>query len=78
VLKFTPERARWIRGETWHPMQETREDSDGSFELSVPYADEREIVADILKFGPDVTVVGPRELRQKVQQAALALVSRYV
>jgi predicted DNA-binding transcriptional regulator YafY len=78
VLKFTPERARWIRGETWHPLQETREHSDGSFELSVPYADAREIVADILKFGPDVTVVGPKELRQKVQQAALALVSRYV
>ena len=78
VLKFTPERARWVRGETWHPMQEEREDSDGSFELSVPYSDEREILGDILHFGADVCVLEPKELRQKVQQAALALVSRYV
>jgi predicted DNA-binding transcriptional regulator YafY len=78
VLKFTPDRARWVRGEMWHPMQEEREDSDGSFELSVPYSDEREILGDILRYGPDVSVLAPKELRQKVQQAGLAIVSRYV
>jgi predicted DNA-binding transcriptional regulator YafY len=78
VLKFTPERARWVKGETWHPMQKTKEDGDGSFELSVPYSDEREILGDILHFGADVCVLEPKELRQAVQQAALALASRYV
>lgn len=78
VLKFTPERSRWVRGETWHPMQEGRDHADGSFELSVPYSDEREIVGDILRFGADVSVLEPKELRQKVQQAGLAMVSRYV
>jgi predicted DNA-binding transcriptional regulator YafY len=78
VLKFTPERSRWVKGETWHPMQEGREHADGSFELSVPYSDEREIIGDILRFGADVSVLEPKELQQKVQQAGLAMVSRYV
>jgi predicted DNA-binding transcriptional regulator YafY len=78
VLKFTPERARWVRRESWHPLQQIREDADGSFELSVPYSDEREILAEILRFGADVRVLQPSDLRRKVQQAALATVNRYV
>jgi predicted DNA-binding transcriptional regulator YafY len=78
VLKFTPGKGQVGEGETWHPMQEGRENSDGSFELSVPYSDDRELLGEILRFGADVTVLEPKELRQKVQQAGLALVSRYV
>lgn len=78
VLRFTPARARWVRREMWHPQQETREYPDGSFELSVPYSDEREIMGDILRFGADVNVVAPAELRRKVQQAALSMVNQYV
>ncbi|WP_048440637.1 YafY family protein [Caenimonas sp. SL110] len=78
VLKFTPERARWVRGEQWHPMQESREEPDGSYVLSVPYSDDREILGDILRYGADVAVMEPKELRKKVQQAGLALVARYV
>lgn len=78
VLRFTPERARWVRREQWHPAQESWEEQDGSFVLSVPYADDREILGDILRFGPDVQVVEPDALRRKVQKAALAMVNRYV
>jgi predicted DNA-binding transcriptional regulator YafY len=35
-LKFTPERARWVAGETWHPMQESSFEDDGSYVLSFP------------------------------------------
>ena len=78
TLQFTPERARWVRGEMWHPQQETREMEDGGFEVSVPYSDERELMGEVLRFGPDVKVKEPAELRRKVQQAALATVNRYV
>jgi predicted DNA-binding transcriptional regulator YafY len=78
VLKFTPQRARWVRREEWHPAQDGREEPDGSYVLSVPYSDEREILGDILRFGADVSVLAPKELRQKVQQAGLAMVGRYV
>lgn len=78
VLQFMPERARWVRGEQWHPLQESRDEPDGSYVLSVPYSDEREILGDILKFGADVVVVAPVDLKRKVHQAGLALAGRYV
>lgn len=78
VLRFTPQRARWVRREQWHPAQETWEEADGSFVLAVPYADDREILGDILRFGPDVQVVSPEPLRKKVQRAMLDAAARYL
>jgi predicted DNA-binding transcriptional regulator YafY len=65
-LRFTPERARWVADERWHPNQEGRLRPDGSYELRVPYADDRELLMDILKYGGDCTVLEPSELRQRV------------
>lgn len=78
VLRFTPERARWVRRDTWHPEQETRELQDGGFELSVPYSDEREILGEILRHGAEVSVPEPKKLRTMVQKAALGVVEGYV
>ena len=33
VLRFTPERARWVADEQWHPQQQGRWLEDGSYEL---------------------------------------------
>lgn len=78
TLRFTPQRARWVRGEQWHPMQESREEADGSYVLSVPYSDDRELVGDVLRFGEDVEVIAPMELRSKVQKAFLQAAGAYV
>jgi predicted DNA-binding transcriptional regulator YafY len=78
TLRFTPHRARWVKGEQWHPMQESHEEADGSYVLSVPYSDDREIVGDILRFGADVQVLQPHELRMKVQKMFLNAASAYV
>jgi len=68
TLRFTPERARWVAAETWHPQQRGAFDADGRYVLELPYADPRELVMDILRHVPEVEVVGPPELRQKVEQ----------
>lgn len=78
TLRFTPQRARWVRGEQWHPMQESREEADGSYVLSVPYSDDREIVGDILRFGDDVQVIGPAELRTRLHKSLLSAAAGYV
>lgn len=78
VLRFTPSRARWVSREQWHPAQDTWEEQDGSFVLSVPYADDRELLGDILRFGADVQVVEPEALKRKVQKALLEAAGRYV
>jgi len=77
-LMFTPERARWVAGETWHPMQESSFEADGSYLLSFPYADDRELIGDIMRFGADVQVLAPPALRSKVQRGFLEAAARYV
>jgi predicted DNA-binding transcriptional regulator YafY len=66
TLRFTPERARWVASERWHPQQEAKVLRDGSFELKVPYTDDRELLMDVLKYGADCTVVEPKTLRDRV------------
>ena len=78
TLKFTPERARWVAGESWHPMQESSFDADGSYLLSFPYADDRELIGDIMRFGSDVQVMAPAALRTKVQKGFLEAAAKYV
>lgn len=67
VLRFTPERARWIANEQWHPKQKSY-DKNGAYILEVPYADDRELLMDILKYGPDVEVIAPVPLRRAVAE----------
>ncbi len=78
VLKFTPERGRWVKDEAWHPMPESHEETDGSDVLSVPHTDDGEIGGDIMRFAADVQVIESTELRSKVQKAFLSAVNRYL
>ena len=66
-LRFTPFRARWVSKELWHPDQKGSFDEDGSYLLTLPYSDDRELILDILRQGYDVEVISPNELREKVK-----------
>ncbi|MFM2004852.1 MAG: hypothetical protein RLZZ09_507, partial [Pseudomonadota bacterium] len=68
TLLFTPERARWVATERWHPLQLGQLREDGSYQLRVPYTDDRELIMDILKYGSDCRVLEPAPLVDKVQQ----------
>jgi predicted DNA-binding transcriptional regulator YafY len=74
-LRFSPERARWVADEHWHPAQQGQFGLDGSYELTVPYGDDRELIGEILRHGRHVTVLGPPSLAAAVRaelRAALA------
>lgn len=77
VLRFTAERARWVAVERWHPDQVGHYLPDGGYQLQVPYSDQRELLMDILKYGPDVEVVAPQPLREAVAQRLAAAARRY-
>lgn len=77
VLKFTPERAQWVSLETWHPDQSERRLADGSYVLEVPYSNDQELVMDLLRYGADVEVMEPPELRQRVYEALCAAANLY-
>jgi predicted DNA-binding transcriptional regulator YafY len=77
VLQFTPERSRWVSREVWHPDQDGQFQLDGSYLLKVPYSDPREIVMDILKYGPDVEVLAPAALAELVMSRLGEATARY-
>ncbi len=68
ILRFTAERARWVANEQWHPQQQGKFLPDGRYQLKIPYANETELVMDILKHGAAVEVIAPEALRDVVLQ----------
>jgi len=76
-LCFSAARAGWVQHESWHPQQQGQLHADGSYTLRVPYADERELIGDILRFGGEVEVVKPMALRNKVQAEIARMTQLY-
>jgi predicted DNA-binding transcriptional regulator YafY len=77
VLRFKPERARWISMECWHPQQQCRWLPDGSYELTIPYSQPDELVKDLLGYGPDVEVIEPASLRDLMARKLRATLDIY-
>jgi predicted DNA-binding transcriptional regulator YafY len=67
-LRFTPDVSRWVSEQIWHPAQEATLDKNGSLCLEFPAADFREVRREILKYGPDVEVLSPGELRELIKK----------
>lgn len=76
-LKFTPKQALWVEAETWHPEQRASWLEDGSYLMEVPYSDPRELILEILRFGPDVEVLNPPELRMEVRNRLIKAAAQY-
>jgi predicted DNA-binding transcriptional regulator YafY len=77
TLVFSPEAARWVRAEVWHERQKGRELPDGRYELTVPYADPRELEMDVLRHGENVVVLAPPALRERIGQRLAAAGAAY-
>lgn len=78
VMRFTPKRAQWVSLETWHPDQTDRWLDDGSYVLEVPYSNDEELVMDLMRYGPEVEVLAPPELRERVHAVLCAAARKYV
>ncbi len=76
-LRFAPKRARWVANEQWHPHQKGGFDAEGYYILELPYADDRELIMDILKYGSDVEVLEPAALRDRVTEMLRDTLMRY-
>ncbi len=68
VLKFNPARAQYVSLERWHTKQTFKWLDDGSYVLEVPYSKDQELVMDVLRYGADVEVLAPPELRKRVAE----------
>ena len=68
TIKFTPQRARWVAEENWHPKQHGEWLNDGHYLLHIPYSDPTELIMDILKYGADAEILSPQYLRAQVAE----------
>lgn len=76
-LEFSPERARWVAAEEWHPHQRGTFTHEGSYVLELPFSDPRELVMDILRHGPHVRVLEPQSLACAVVEQLDAARAQY-
>lgn len=76
-LRFSPERARWVSAESWHPEQRGRFDEQGHWLLDVPYNDPRELIMEILRHGEAVQVLSPAALRDQVIETLQTALHQY-
>jgi predicted DNA-binding transcriptional regulator YafY len=67
TIRFSPRAARWVAEEHWHSKQEGQFLPDGRYELKLPYSNAKELLMDVLRYGPDAEVVAPASLREEAK-----------
>lgn len=67
TLRFSPHASRWVADEQWHREQKGQWLADGRYELQLPYSNSRELLMDVLRYGPDAEVVAPVSLREEMR-----------
>lgn len=76
VLRFSALASRWVADEKWHPDQ-IGQWHGAEYELQLPYSDTRELLMEIIKYGPEVEVLAPQELRAEVGEKLRVAAEKY-
>lgn len=77
TIRFTAERARWVRDEIWHPDQRQQPLEDGGLLLTLPASHEVEIIREVLKHGAHAEIVEPDWLREKIGEEISLMMKNY-
>jgi predicted DNA-binding transcriptional regulator YafY len=73
---FSSTAAELVRHQHWHRDQ-TVEEVEGGLRLSLPVSDYREITMKILQYGAMARVIGPPELKQRVEKEIMSMAQHY-
>ncbi len=76
-IRFSARAARWVADEHWHSQQRGRWLEDGGYELEVPYRHPRELLMDVLRYGPEAEIVEPLSLREQAKALLQATLAAY-
>lgn len=69
VIHFDATIGVYVKAEVWHKDQQVTENDDGTVTLNVPYANETELLGQILAYGSHAEVLEPPALRKAVKKA---------
>jgi predicted DNA-binding transcriptional regulator YafY len=67
-LLCEPKLAVYITERQWHPTQEFRTRQDGRIEMRINTTGRKELVRWVLSWMPDVNVVAPKSLRDRITE----------
>lgn len=76
-LEFSPTAAQWVSKETWHPEQQAHFTEDGSYRLRLPFSNPIELIMDIQRYLPEVKVLAPNSLKQRVKERLVKALEQF-
>lgn len=76
LIKFSGNSAEMVAEEIWHKDAVGTWDNDDYY-LTIPYGNPNELIMDVLRWGPDATVLEPEELRDRVKSEAEKIIRNY-
>lgn len=77
VLRFSSQVTPWVQDEEWFPDMKGKKLADGGLELHIPYHNPTELIMEICRYGANVEVIEPPDLRQKVKDVLHKAVQQY-
>ena len=77
MIKIDKQLAPWTVFEHWHSKQSIEHLDDQFMLLSVPYNDDRELIADVMRLGHAAKIMQPESLQQQFQQQLVRILDNY-
>ncbi len=77
TFRFSSRAAPYVRERHWHLSEKLTERADGSLLLQMELSDTRDLKSWILRWGADVEVLEPPDLREEIARATKAMAAIY-
>jgi proteasome accessory factor C len=76
-IQINTELAPWTVYEHWHSKQQIKRLNDNHILLTIPYNDDRELIADVMRLGVAAQILKPSNLRNKFKQQLESILTHY-
>ncbi len=75
-IRFTGTAAEIVRHQIWHHQQKIEEEKN-SIRLTLPIADDRELIMKVLQFGAEAEILRPKKLRRRLAEEIEKMAKNY-
>lgn len=76
-IKINTHQAPWTVFEHWHSKQQIEHLDEHHILLKIPYNDERELIADVMRLGIAAKIIKPSTLKNKITNELKQVLSQY-
>lgn len=76
-IKINTDLAPWTIYEHWHSKQQIKRLNDKHILLTIPYNDDKELIADVMRLGTAAQIVAPDTLRTRFKTQLASILTQY-